>query len=240
MAEKEGTLTSIERRVQEVNKAVREPGSSLADWKIFVELGTTLGVSGMRYSSPKDVLREISEVVPYYSGIGDAASEDGGAQWPFSREKAGSLSDGPDSGTGRLLESGVPADKKRFSAVSDWTTRSAEAQYPLALVLGELLFHSGSFSRYSENLNKIVSSAYLLINPVTAAESGIPDESVVRVSSRSGAVTVPVRYSEDLVPGTLFLPRHFTNARASELMVPGPGEESLTAVINVKVERAEE
>ncbi len=226
MAEKEGTLTSIERRVQKVSQAVREPGKALADWKIFLKLGTALGAPGMSYSSPNDVLREISEVVPFYAGIGEAALEDGGVQWPV-------------AGTGRLLENGVPADKKKFSAVPDWNTRSADEQYPLTLVLGELLFHSGSMSRYSGNLNKIVSSPYLLINPETAARLNIPDESIAKVSSRGGAVTVAVRYSEDLAAGAVFLPRHFTDARASELMVPGPGEESMTSVINVRVERAE-
>ncbi len=231
-AEKEGTLTSIERRVQKVRKAVPEPGKSLADWKIFTRIFDSLGLSGMGYASPEEVFREISEAVPYYSGMDSASLEDGGVQWP--------AAGGGSAGTTRLLENGVPADKKRFSAVSQWTTGSTEAQYPLTLIVGDLLFHSGSYSSYSENLNKIVSSAHLLIHPIMAAEAGIANESTARVSSRNGTITVPVRFSEDLVPGALFFPRHFADARVSELMVPGPGEESLTSVINVKIERAEE
>ena len=76
-AEKEGTLTSIERRVQKVLKAVPEPGKSLADWKIFTRIFDSLGLSGTGYSSPDEVFGEISDAVPYYSGIDSASLADG-------------------------------------------------------------------------------------------------------------------------------------------------------------------
>jgi len=230
MAEKEGTLTSSERRVQKVNRAVPERGKSLADWKIFIHLAAGMKASGFNYSSPKDVFREISEVVPFYSGLAEADLGNGGIHWPLT---------GGDTGTERLLEGGISEEKKRFSGISAWSTGDGQGQYPISLVLGELLFHSGSLSRYSENLNKIVSSACLLINPETAGELKIPDESTVRVYSTNGSVTVPARHSEDLVPGVLFLPRHFADARASDLMVPGPGTESMTSVVKVRIERIE-
>jgi NADH-quinone oxidoreductase chain G len=229
MAEKSGSLTSLERRVQKVTKAVKETGSARPDWKIFSELGLTMGKQGMKYAAPEDILREIASIVPYYSGINNLILADGGAQWPCTGESGG---------TGSLLSEGVPEDRKSFASVSGWSTVEEDSEYPLTLVLGELLFHSGSFSRYSENLNKIVSSAYLLVNPLTASELDIRDESDVRISSRNGAVRVPVRYSEDLAPGMLFLPRHFADAPASELMVPDANGEPKTALINVRVERA--
>lgn len=227
MAEREGTLTSSERRVQKVSKAVRERGDSRADWKIFTGLAAAMKAPGMDFSSTKDILEEICRVVPSYAGLGDVDLGIGGVQWPA-------------PGTERLCGDGVPGGKERFKAVAGWSTMGKETQYPLSLVLGELLFHSGSLSRYSENLNKIVSSACLLLNPQTAAEYKIPDESTVRMYSANGSVTVPARHSEDLVPGVLFLPRHFENARASDLMVPGPGTESMTAVVKVRIERIEE
>ena len=227
MAEREGTLTSSERRVQKISKAVRESGESRADWKIFTGLAAALKASGMDFSSPKDILGEISRVVPSYAGLGDVDLGNGGVQWPA-------------PGTERLCGDGAPGGKERFGAVAEWSTREKGSQYPLSLILGELLFHSGSLSRYSENLNKIVSSACLLLNPQTAAEFKIPDESTVRIYSANGSVKVQARHSEDLVPGVLFLPRHFENVRASDLMVPGPGTESMTAVVKVRVERIEE
>jgi predicted molibdopterin-dependent oxidoreductase YjgC len=238
MAEKNGTLTSVERRVQKVNKAIREVGQCLPDWRIFSELGTTMGKPGMRYNGPAEIMQEIAAVVPYYSGISDRVLEDTGVQWPFTGEDAQNLSSGGISGTLRLMDEGIPADKRVFAAVSGWSTAADDSDYPLTLIVGELLFHSGSLSRYSENLNKIVSSTNLLISPETASALNISDESSVRVSSRNGAVTVPVTYSDDLVAGVLFLPRHFTDAPVSELMVPDTDREPRTALINVRVERA--
>jgi NADH-quinone oxidoreductase chain G len=229
MAEKSGTLTSLERRVQKVTQAVREAGDSRPDWAIFSQLGLTMGKPGMKFASTGEILQEIASIVPYYSGVDRLDLTNGGVQWPCA---------GGSGGTGGLLSEGVPADKKSFAAVSDWNTAGTDSDYPLALVLGELLFHSGTFTRYSENLNKIVSSAYVLINPVTASELDIPDESDVRISSPNGTVKVPARYSEDLAPGMMFLPRHFPDAPASELMVPDADGEPKTALVNVRVEKA--
>jgi predicted molibdopterin-dependent oxidoreductase YjgC len=238
MAEKNGTLTSIERRVQKVNKAIQEVGQCLPDWKIFSDLGATMGKSGMSYTGPAEILQEIANVVSYYSGISDRVLAEPGVLWPFTAKDADDFSNGDDIGTARLMDEGIPADKRLFAAVSEWSTAAADSDYPLTLVMGEILYHSGSFSRYSGNLNKIVSSANLLINPETASSLDIPDESNVRVTSRSGAVTVPVLYSDDLAPGVLFLPRHFADAPASELMVPDTDGESRTTLINVRVEKA--
>jgi predicted molibdopterin-dependent oxidoreductase YjgC len=227
-AEKEGTFTSIERRVQKINQAVPEPGEALADWKVFTRIGEALGIPGMGNATPDGILREISDAVSYYSGI-DGSLGDGGVQWP--------VTDGG-TGTARLLEDGVPGDRNRFSAVQGWSTWSPDAQYPFALVVGDLLCHSGSYTRYSENLNKVHSSAFLLIHPATAAESGVADGDTARVSSSSGEINVPVQFSTDLIPGALFLARHFADARVSGLMDTGAGEGPSRSVINVKVERA--
>ena len=240
MAEKEGTLTSSERRVQKVRRAVKGAGKSKADWEIFVRLAAAMGVSGLDFSSVKDILREISEVVPYYSGLADVCLGNGGIQWPFTSKDAAALSEGQKAGTARLLDSGIPKEKRVFSAVPAWNTGEDESRYPLSLVLGELLFHSGSLSRYSGNLNKVVSTPCLLVNPATAAQYKIPDESMVKIFSANGSLAVPARYSEDMVPGVVFLPRHFADARASDLMVPGPGTESMTSIVKVRIERAEE
>jgi predicted molibdopterin-dependent oxidoreductase YjgC len=228
-AEKEGTLTSIERRVQKVHQAVPEPGKSMADWKVFSRIGEVLGVTGMGGASPDEILRDVSEAVPYYSGIDGSVLGDGGVQWP--------VSDGG-KGTASLLENGIPGDKKKFAAVTDWNTGNPDNQYPFTLVAGDLLCHSGSYTRFSENLNKIHPSVFLLIHPSTAAESGVADGDNARVSSKNGEITVPVQYSTDLVPGALFLPRHFAEAGVSELADPGPDEGSSMSVVNVKVERA--
>ncbi len=235
LAEKNGTLTSMDRRIQRTQKAIDSVGLSRPDWRIFSDLGVMGGENGMKYVNAAEVLDEIAQTVPFYSGISQHILADNGLQWPFSREDAREKFHEGYLGTRHLLMDGVPLDKRIFSAVSGWDTHGADSQYPMTLVFEDLLFHSGSFTRYSESLNKLASEATLLMNPQTGIGLDVPDGSTVRTVSAQGEVSVAVSYSEDLALGVLFMPRHFANAPASALMVPGRNRDAETAVVRVKV-----
>jgi NADH-quinone oxidoreductase chain G len=235
LAEKSGTLTSMDRRIQSTRKAINGVGLSMPDWRIFSDLGVMGGEQGMKYVNAAEVLDEIARTIPFYSGISHHILADNGLQWPFSREDAHEKYHEGYLGTRHLLMDGVPLDKRIFSVVSEWDTQGADSQYPMTLVFEDLLFHSGSFTRYSESLNKLASEATLLMNPQTGIGLDVPDGSTVRTVSAQGEVSVAVTYSEDLALGVLFMPRHFANAPASALMVPGPDGDAETAVVRVKV-----
>jgi predicted molibdopterin-dependent oxidoreductase YjgC len=238
MAEKNGTLTSVERRVQRTRKAIDGVGQSMPDWKIFSELGVACGVEGMKYLNSAEVLDEIAGTIPFYSGISHRILADNGLQWPFSIDDAREIYHEGYLGSRHLLAEGVSKKKRAFAAVADWETHGADSKYPMTLVLGDLLFHSGSFTRYSESLNQLASQATLFMNPQTGMGLDVQDGSQVRAVSAQGEVSVAVNYSEDIAPGVLFMPRHFENAPVSALMVPGPDGEAETAVIHVRIVKA--
>lgn len=238
MAEKNGTLTSVERRVQRTRKAIGSVGLSMPDWKIFSEIGVACGNEGMKYLNAAEVLDEIAEAIPFYSGISHRILADNGLQWPFSKDDAREIYHEGYLGSRHLLTDGVSKKYRSFAAVSDWETHKADSKYPMTLVLGDLLFHSGSFTRYSESLNQLASKATLFMNPQTGMGLDVQDGSRVRAVSAQGECSVAVNYSEDIAPGVLFMPRHFENAPASALMVPGPDGEAETAVVHVRVVKA--
>jgi formate dehydrogenase alpha subunit len=238
MAERNGTLTSVERRVQRTRKAIGGVGQSMPDWRIFSELGVACGDEGMKYINSAEVLDEIAETIPFYSGISHRILADNGLQWPFSKEDARETYHEGYLGSRHLLADGVSKNNRSFAAVSGWKTPGADSKYPLTLVLGDLLFHSGSFTRYSESLNQLASEATLFMNPQTGMGLDVQDGSVVRAVSAQGEISVAVNYSEDIAPGVLFMPRHFENAPVSALMVSGPDGEAQTAVVHVQVVKA--
>ena len=237
LAEKNGTLTSIERRIQRTRKAINGVGQSMPDWRIFSELGVACGKAEMKYVNAAEVLDEIADTVTYYSGISHRILADNGLQWPFTKKDAKEVYHEGYLGTRHLLTDGVPEDKRVFACVTEWETQAVDSKYPLTLVLGDLLFHSGSFTRYSESLNLVSSQAALLMNPQTGLGLDVTDGSVVRTVSAQGEFSVTVQYSDDMAPGVLFMPRHFAEAPVSALMTSGAGEAE-TAVVRVRVVKA--
>ncbi len=104
-AEKDGTFTNFERRVQRVRKAVDPPGGSLPDWQIIQKLAQAMGQS-MQYDSPQEIMDEIAAGVPLYQGMNYTDMISGGIFWP--------RTDGQRSGTVRLYEDGFTGGFGRF------------------------------------------------------------------------------------------------------------------------------
>lgn len=237
LAEKNGTLTNLERRIQRTRKAIDGQSRSMPDWRIFSELGVALDQLEMKYVNAAEVLDEIAGNVSFYSGINHRILADNGLQWPFTREDAKEIYHEGYLGTRHLLKDGVAEGFRSFAAQNVWGNAGRDADYPYTLVTGDLLFHSGTFTRYSESLNQLVSESAVLMNPETGASLGIDDGGSAKVVSAHGELTVKTMFSEDLMEDVFFLPKHFTDAPAGRLMsVSENGSE--TAVVRVHVERA--
>jgi predicted molibdopterin-dependent oxidoreductase YjgC len=206
----------------------------MPDWRIFSELGVACGEEGMKYVNAAEVLEEIADTVPYYSGISHRILADNGLQWPFTKKDAKEVYHEGYLGTRHLLPDGIHEDKKVFVCVTEWETQPADSKYPLTLVLGDLLAHSGSFTRHSESLNMVSSKAALLMNPQTGLGLDVADGSVVRTVSAQGEFSVTVKYSDDMAPGVLFMPRHFAETPVGALMASG-AVETETAVVRVRI-----
>ena len=141
-AEKEGTFTNFERRVQRVRQAIEPIGGSLPDWQIIQRLAGEMG-HAMQYSSAEDIFDEISATVPQYQGISYADMDSGGIYWP--------RRNGDRAGTRRLYADGFPAGFGKFSPVAFLPTVGPESGYPFDPLIGRTLYQFGSGARSSRS-----------------------------------------------------------------------------------------
>ena len=210
-AEKEGTFTNTERRVQLVRRAIEPVGQSRPDWEIICDLSRRLGYP-MNYASPAEVMDEIAALTPSYGGISHARLGHQGLQWP--------CPDQGHPGTKFLHAGKFTRGPGRFSVVAFRApAEEPDDEYPFILSTGRNLFHyhTGSMSRRSEGLNTHLPGGYVEINPGTATSLGIADGDEVLLSTRRGRVRVRALLTERTSPRVVFMPFHFAEAAANVL-----------------------
>ncbi len=210
-AEKDGTFTSTERRVQRVRKAIPEQADSKADWKIICELATEMGIP-MKYNDPEEIMEEIRQVTPSYGGITYERIESGGLQWPCPS------TDHP--GTKYLHKDGkFPIGKGKFSAVEyKPAAESPDEEYPFILTTGRILYHYHTvMTRRSKELNEQAPKGFMEINPEDADRLGIEDEEIVKISSRRGDLKAPVKITDKVTKGVVYMNFHYREMAANRL-----------------------
>jgi len=212
-AEKDGTFTNTERRVQRVKKAISPPGEARADWDILCDLSRRMGYE-MNYAGPADIQNEIASLTPSYGGITYDRIESEGLQWPCP------AADHP--GTPILHTEKFARGFGKFHVVEYIEAKELpDQEYPFLLSTGRILqhFHTGTMSRHSEVLDKLVSVGAVEINPDDATKIGIADGDMVKISSRRGEIQIAARVTDRVVPGTVFLAFHFKEAPANRLTI---------------------
>jgi len=213
-AEKDGTFTNTERRVQRVRKAIEPVGHSRPDWMIIQDLASRFGFF-MHYQSPQDIMQEIASVTPSYAGINYSRLEKKGLQWPCPHQ------DHP--GTPILHSQGFAAGRAGFQCV-EYTPpeETIDEAFPLWLTTGRSLYHyhTGSMTRKIRGLNALERECCLEVSPQDAHKAGLKDHDRVSVRSRRGEITTRVRISSAAVPGAVFIPFHFAEAAANVLTNP--------------------
>ncbi len=210
-AEKDGTFTNTERRVQRVRKAVSPPGDAKEDSWIIMELSKRLGYE-MKYSFIEEVLQEIGRLWPAMAGITYNRIEKWGIQWPCP------TLDHP--GTPYLFKGGLPRGRGRFTTVGYRpSAETPDDEYPFILSTGRQLFqyHTGTMTRRTPAIEAVASRPYVEINPDDAGKLGIRDGQVIKVSSRRGAIEIAARVTEKPLRGMVFIPFHFREAAANVL-----------------------
>jgi formate dehydrogenase alpha subunit len=210
-AEKDGTFTNTERRVQRVRKAVEPPGEAKEDSWIIAEISKRLGYE-MKYSSMEEVFQEIGKVWPAVAGINYHRIEKCGIQWPCPTLNH--------PGTPHLFKGGFPRGKAQFTVVKYRTSAELpDKEYPFILTTGRQLFHYhvGSMTRRVDEINIVSPEAYIEINLADANKAGIVDGQKVKVSSRRGEIEIKARISERPEKGVVFIPFHFKEAAANML-----------------------
>jgi formate dehydrogenase alpha subunit len=213
-AEKDGTFTSTERRVQRIRKAVNPPGEARADWAIIDDIAQRMGYNGMNYASPKEVMDEIAKLTPIYGGMQYDRIDDVGLHWPCPNREH--------PGTRYLHKDKFSRGLGLFTPVEyQPPAEQTDASYPFILTTGRLLyhFHTGTMTRRSPTLERQAPEAYVEINPKDAETLGIGDRGEVKVSSRRGEIIIKAKVTEKVPPKTVFIPFHFAEAAANRLTI---------------------
>lgn len=219
-AEKDGTFTNTDRRVQRVRKAFEPMGQARADWEIVSEVATRLErklnraqTAHWSYTHPSEIWDEMRELVPAFKGITYERLAGKRFQWPCIDEEH--------PGTTHLFEESFPRGRaKFFPLVYQRSAEEPDAEYPYALTTGRVLYHwhGGTLTRHS-NLDFAAPEAFVEINPADAPRVPCENESPVRVTSRRGSVVLRARVTEKAAPGVVFVPFHYAEAAANTLTI---------------------
>ena len=226
-AEKDGTFSNTERRVQMVRKAVEAPGQAKADWVILSELSTKMGYP-MAYDSPEAIMKEINALTPSYAGITYARLEKAGIQWPCPN------TDHP--GTKFLHQDRFSRGLGLLSAIEFIPPAEVpDADYPFVMTTGRVLYqyHTGTMSRLSKGITERAPESLVEINPKDAKKLGVQDGQFVKVSSRRGVVQAKSDVTTRVPEGTIFMTFHFREAAVN--LITNPALDPIAKIPEYKV-----
>jgi formate dehydrogenase alpha subunit len=215
-AEKDGTFTGTDRRVQLVRQAIPPLGDSRADWSIVCELAQRMGADGFDFDSPEQILEEIASVTPIYGGVSNTRLEElGFLQWPCRSAE--------DAGTAYLHEGKFSRGLGKMHPVEyQDPAELPDEEYPYVLTTGRNIFqfHTGTMTRRSSKLEGESPEGYVELNPEDAAELGVADGQQVKVASRRGEIETRARVTDRVPRGLVFAPFHYAEAAANVLTNP--------------------
>ena len=210
-AEKDGTFSNTERKVQRIRKAVDGPGEALGDWEIIACLSEKMGYP-MEYENSREIMDEIASVTPSYGGINYERLEKNGLQWPCP-----ALSH---PGTPILHTDQFTCGKGVFHDLEYRpSTESISKKYPLLLTTGRILYHyhTGTMTMKTKGLNEKAPECFIEISPEDAEKLKLKNGDTARINSARGEVTAKIKLSHKAVQGTVFMPFHFAKAAANRL-----------------------
>ncbi len=214
-AEKDGTFTNTERRVQRVRKAIKPIGNSKPDWWIACQIAQRMRGKGFDFSHPSQIMDEISSLTPAYGGISYERLENGGLQWPCPTQEH--------PGTPILHTEWFTRGKGQFIPLKYKPAMELpDDDYPLILTTGRSLyqFHTGTITRKVNGLNILRGEELVEMNPKDASALGIADGEMVKVISRRGEVVAKARVTEVSPVGVVFMTFHFGESPTNQLTNP--------------------
>lgn len=227
-AEKEGTFTNTERRIQRVRKAIEPPGEAKPDSWIITQLAKRMLDLGAadpdpdarfadwEYDSPEDVMDEINALSPIYAGVTHKRLNAGEAlQWPVPDKKH--------PGTPILHTEKFSRGLGRFAAVDHVPpAEQPDDDYPLMLTTGRVIYHwhGGEMTHRASGLEAMYPEALIEINPKDAKKAQIVDGELMKVASRRGEILAKAEVTDRVEPGLIFSTFHFADSAANFLTNP--------------------
>ncbi|GJQ38638.1 MAG: hypothetical protein JETCAE02_10500 [Anaerolineaceae bacterium] len=216
-AEKDGTFSNTDRRVQRVRAAHPPRGDARPDWRIICDLARRLesrlgrDTAFWDYSNPEEILREMASVNLDYAGIAYERIEKVGLIYP--------VPDLNHPGTPTLFTESFPRGRGKFHPLDYVPVKEpVDDEFPFILTTGRILehWHGGTLSRNSA-LDEAFPEARVEIHPADADIHGIRNDDPVRVTSRRGEVVLRATVTEKTTVGVVFIPWHFHEAAANLL-----------------------
>jgi formate dehydrogenase alpha subunit len=199
-AEKDGTFTNMERRVQRVRKAISPIGSARPEWKILCDLSTKMGYP-MDYQSPAEIMEEIASLVPFYAGVSYSNLEKGGIQW-----------------------SSRNGSKRRFFPVEyKGPAEQPDEKYPLWIIPRGFHYHYGigTTTKRAMGLAKVFPDSCIEVHPEDATKAGLKEGEKVKVVSPRGDVETICRISRAVPKGVAYFATTFFPAFVNNLLISG-------------------
>jgi formate dehydrogenase alpha subunit len=225
-AEKDGTFTNTERRIQPVRKAIELEGEARPDWQIISDLAKRVLQGGKRqaqggshagweYAHPSEIMDEIAALTPSYAGVSyERLARGERLQWPVK---------GLDQPGTPILHVGKFArGNGKFMPIEHIPpAEMPDDEYPLLLSTGRVLYHwhGGEMTRRSQGLMEIYGRSLIEINPQDAEMMGLNGKKQVRVVSRRGSIEAQAWITDRVPPGMIFANFHFPESSANELTI---------------------
>ncbi|HSF86971.1 MAG TPA: formate dehydrogenase subunit alpha [Acidimicrobiia bacterium] len=210
-AEKDGTFTNTERRVQRVRKAVDPPGEAKPDWEILCLMSTAMG-HPLSYRDAGEIFDEMAGLTPSYGGMSFERIDEVGLQWPCPT---------PDHAGTKFLHEGSFTRGLGAFQVIDYREAAElpDAEYPYVLSTGRTLYNYniGNMTQKASAIRQKQRRSFVEMHERDAAELGVADGDYVVVATRRGEVTVRAKVGQRTRPGALWMPFHFVDQPANRI-----------------------
>lgn len=232
-AEKNGTFTCSERRVQLVRKAVDPPGEARVDGDIISEIARRMGVQGFDFKDANEIFEEVRLATPQYRGMThERLHKENGLQWPCPTTSH--------PGTKYLHKGLFPRGRASFVPVEyQPPTETVSEDYPMLLTTGRKLGHYNVTTRFSDLLMEINPFEEAEISPADAERLNLVTHDFVRVRSRRGSVITRVMVTDRVTPGLMFMTFHFPETPTNELTQASYDPVTLTGAYKISAVQVE-
>src|SRR5438034_3575857 len=238
-AEKDGTFTNTERRINRVRAAVPPPGSARVDREIVIDLARALGADWPEYTAAESVWNELADLSPAWYGIRYPRLEEGGLQWPCPDR------DHPGSPFLHAPRPARPGGKGKFFPVEyQAPIEQPDSEYPFVLTTGRTLYHynSATMTMREDGIVEKQEEPFFELSAEDASNLGLAEGDLARLVSRRGELEARAVVSDRVYPGLVWMALHFAKAKVNWLThdigdpLIGTPEYKVSAV---RVERAQ-